>query len=68
MKISKKFNDFIYFTFSFINSLKKLLHFHFRFMITSLVTCLIINIFWNFSKWEILKIEIECFYYYWLYL
>ena len=51
MKISKKFNDFVYFIFPLINGLKKLLHFlHFKFMITLLVTCLIINMFWKFSK------------------
>ena len=49
--------------FPFINGLKKLLHFlHFKLMITLLVTCLIINIyFWKFSKWHILKFEIKCF-------
>ena len=56
--------------FPFINGLKKLLHFiHFKFMITLLITCLIINIFfWKFSKWHILKFEIKRFYYFWFYL
>ena len=60
MKISKKFNDFVYFIFSLINGLKKLLHFlHFKFMITLLVICLIINIFCGslvndtFSNWKL---------------
>ena len=48
MKISKKFNDFVYFIFPFINGLKKLLHFlHFKFMLTLSVTCLIIYIFFG---------------------
>ena len=48
MKISKKFNDFVYFTFSFINDLKKLLHFlHFKLTKNLLVTCLIINVFFG---------------------
>ena len=38
MKISKKFNDFVYLHFPFINGLKKLLHFlHFKLMIALLV-------------------------------
>ena len=38
MKISKKLNDFVYFTFPFINSLKKLLRvLQFKLMITLLV-------------------------------
>ena len=38
MKISKKFNDFAYLTFVFINGLKKLLIFlHFKLMTTLLV-------------------------------
>ena len=50
MKISKKLNDFGYFMFRFINGIKNVLHFlHFKFMITLLVTYLIIN-FRKFSK------------------
>ena len=46
-KISKIFNDFVYFIFPFINSTKKLLHFlHFKLIIT-LLTCLITNIFFE---------------------
>ena len=38
MKISKKLNDFVYFTFPFISGLKKLLHFlHFKLRITLVV-------------------------------
>ena len=48
MKISKKFNYFVYFIFLFINVLKKLLHFlPFKFMIILLVTCLIIKIYFG---------------------
>ena len=48
MKISKKFNYFVYFIFLFINVLKKLLHFFpFKFMITLLVICLIIKIYFG---------------------
>ena len=47
MNISKKFKDFAYFIFPFINGLKNLSHFlHFKLMITLSVTCLlIINVF-----------------------
>ena len=44
MKISKKFNGFVYFTLPFINGLKKLHFLQFNLMITLLITCLIINI------------------------
>ena len=48
MKTGKKFNDSVYFVFLFINGLKKLLHFLcFKMMITLLVTCLLINIFFG---------------------
>ena len=47
MKISKKFNDFVYFIFPIINSLKKLQFLHFKLMITLLVTCPITNIFFG---------------------
>ena len=47
MKKSKKFNDVVYLIFSFINGLKKLLHFLHLKLITLLVTCPIINIFFE---------------------
>ena len=48
MKIRKNTNVFLYFIFPFINGLKKLFYFlHFKLLITLLVTCLIINIFFE---------------------
>ena len=47
-KICKKFNDFVYFSFPLINSLKTLLHFlHFKLMITLLVYSMSINVFFE---------------------
>ena len=54
MKINKKFNDFVYFIFPFINGFKKNKkkeHFgHFKLLISLLVNCLIINILSKFTK------------------
>ena len=44
MKIGKKFGGFVYFILPFINGLKKFHFFHFKLMITLLITCLIIKI------------------------
>ena len=64
MKISKKFIDFVYFIFPFCKDLKKLLDFfHFKLIITLLVTSLIINIFFgslvrDSSKFSNLKLNV----------
>ena len=54
MKISKKFNDFVYFTFPFINGLKKLLYIlHFKLMMTLLYRTRLVN-----NKFSNLKLNI----------
>ena len=57
MKISRKFNGFVYFIFLFIINLKMLHFLHFKLIMTLLVTCLI-NTFWNLliNKFSILKL------------
>ena len=66
MKISKQFNDIVYFLFPCINGVKKLLNFlHFKLMIALVVTCLTIK---NFLKGIMYVCIYVCIYYIYIYL